>query len=300
MKLEQIPIILGTTASGKTGVSIALARRIDGELINADARAIYRGMDIGTAKPSEEEQAQVPHHLIDICEPTEVYDVEKFRHDVEQCINDIQSRNKSPIIVGGSTLYIKALTEGVFEGPGADVDLRQQFDETPLETLYQQLKETDSITAQRLKPNDRIRITRALEVHTLTGKSISKWQAEAKPLPFSFRKFGLWLDRQKLYERINQRVDLMMESGLLDEAKSLHPKLKSGTPAYKTIGYQELFDHIDGNISLEMAIDKIKQHTRNYAKRQLTWHRRDESITWIDMETHALGACVEIILNTMA
>ena len=166
--------------------------------------------------------------------------------------------------------------------------------------LYQQLNEVDSITTQRLKPNDRIRITRALEIFQLTGKSISEWQDEAKPLPYKFKKFGLWLDRAKLYERINQRVDLMVELGLVDEAKVLYPILKPGTPAYKTIGYQELFDHFKGHVSLEEAIDKIKQHTRNYAKRQLTWHRRDESITWIDVEAHLSQDCVDIILKTMA
>lgn len=299
MKIEKIPIILGTTATGKTAVAIELAKRVDGELINADARAIYRGMDIGTAKPSAEEQAQVPHHLIDICDPAEIYDVEKFHHDVEESIKDIQSRGKVPIIVGGSTLYIKAITEGVFEGPGADAELRQQFDETPLEMLYQQLTEVDPVTALRLKPKDRIRITRALEVFELTGQSISKWQAKAKPLAFTFQKFGLWLDRAKLYERINQRVDVMMDMGLLEEARALHPKLKPGTPAYKTIGYQELFDHFEGTLSLEDAIDKIKQHTRNYAKRQLTWHRRDETITWIDVEKHSSEAIVDMIIDDL-
>lgn len=299
MKLKKIPIILGTTATGKTAVAIEFAKRVDGELINADARAIYRGMDIGTAKPSSAEQAQVPHHLIDVCDPTEIYDVEKFRHDVEKRIKDIQSRGRVPIIVGGSTLYIKAITEGVFEGPGADAKLRQKFDETSLEQLYQRLSEVDPVTAQRLKPNDRIRITRALEVFELTGQSISEWQAQAKPLPFTFQKFGLWLDRARLYERINQRVDVMMDMGLLEEAKALHRKLKRGTPAYKTIGYQELFDHFEGTLSLEDAIDKIKQHTRNYAKRQLTWHRRDETITWIDVEKHSSEAIVDMIIDDL-
>lgn len=299
MKIEKIPIILGTTATGKTAVAIELAKRVDGELINADARAIYREMNIGTAKPSVEEQAQVPHHLIDICDPTEIYDVEKFRHDVEESIKDIQSRGRVPIVVGGSTLYIKAVTEGVFEGPGADAELRRQFDETPLEQLYQRLSEVDAVTAQRLKPNDRIRITRALEVFERTGQSISEWQVQTKPLPFSFQKFGLWLDRTKLYERINQRVDVMMDMGLLEEAKALHRKLKPGTPAYKTIGYQELFDHFEGQLSLKAAIDKIKQHTRNYAKRQLTWHRRDEAITWMDVEKHSTEALVERVIESL-
>jgi len=281
-----IPILLGTTASGKTEVAIALAQAVDGEIISMDARAIYRGMDIGTAKPTLEQRRRVPHHLIDICELNETFDAYQFRQRAAKTIEDLFSRGKLPIFVGGTTLYLKALTEGLFEGAGADPRLRAELEALPLEALYEQLRQVDPQTARRLEPNDRIRITRALEVFRQTGQSIRTLQAQAAPLPFSFKKFGLRWPRHMLYERINRRVELMLEQGLQEEVKELLDKFTPGTPAYKTYGYQELIAHYRRECSLAHAVEKIKQHTRNYAKRQLTWHRKDPQIVWLDVEGH--------------
>lgn len=277
-----IPMLLGTTASGKSEVAIALAQAVDGEIINMDARTIYRGMDIGTAKPSAQEQQRVPHHLIDICDITEVFDAYRYRQRAAQAIEDIRLRGKCPVFAGGSTLYLKALTEGLFEGASADPQLRAELEALPLEALYERLKQVDPHTARRLKPNDRVRLTRALEVFLQTGQSIHTLQTQARPLPYRFKKFGLRWPRQTLYERINRRVDRMLEQGLLDEVQRLLPRLVPGTPAYKTVGYQELIAYCQGACTLAHAVDKIKQHTRNYAKRQLTWHRKDPQIVWLD------------------
>lgn len=295
--MNTIPLLLGPTATGKSGIALALAQRCDGEIINADARAVYRGMDIGTAKPSVAERQQAPHHLIDICDPTEIYNPQRFRENISRLIPELQARNKLPIIVGGSTLYVEAITVGLFEGVGADPVLRRQMDETPLETLYQRLREVDPPSAARLKPNDRVRITRALEVFALSGQPISRLQPTAAPLPYPFQKFGLYLERSKLYARINQRVDLMVERGLIEEAEQFYGQLKPGFPAYKTIGYQELFEHFAGRCALGHAIEKIKQHTRNYAKRQMTWFRRYSDIVWLDTENQSAETLAQRIIR---
>ena len=299
IRIQPIPILLGPTATGKSAVAIALAQRLNGEILCADARTVYVGMDVGTAKPTAHERALVPHHLLDICDPTEVYDAQRFRQDVSALIPSIQARGKRPIIVGGTTLYVQALTEGLFEGVSADRALRKKLNEMPLEQLYTRLQAVDPQAALDIKPNDRIRITRALEVFEKTGQPISQLQQLAQPLPYVFKKFGLTLARATLYERINRRVDWMIEQGLVEEARRLHPHLTPDLPAYKTIGYQELFEHFDGKCSLEQAIGNIKQHTRNYAKRQLTWHRRDSAIVWIDVERKIVDEIVVSICRCL-
>lgn len=295
--MQPIPILLGPTATGKSAVAIALAQRLNGEILCADARTVYRGMDVGTAKPTAQERTQAPHHLLNLCDPSEVYDAQRFRQDVSTLIPAILARGRQPIIVGGTTLYVQALTEGLFEGVSADRALRRKLNEMPLEQLYDRLKAVDPQAAEDIKPNDRIRITRALEVYEKTGLPISQLQLQARPLPYPFRKFGLTLARAALYERINRRVDQMVEQGLIEEARRLHPHLTPDLPAYKTIGYQELFEYFDGKCSLEQAIENIKQHTRNYAKRQLTWHRRDATIVWVEVKDRIAEAIAEDIVQ---
>lgn len=292
--------MLGTTATGKTSVAIALAKQLDGEIINADSRSIYRGMDIGTAKPTSEERAEVPHHLIDICDLDEVYDVYQFRQDVAECIEKLLSQGKRPIIVGGSTLYLRALTEGVLEGAGADREIRQRLELLSTDALFEQLQNVDSDYASEVDRHNRVRLIRALEVFEQTGKSIRELQTTAEALPFRFKKFGLFLDREKLYERINKRVNKMMMQGLLQEAERLHSTLTSDLPAYRTIGYQEFFRYFDKEISLDAAVNKIKQHTRNYAKRQTTWHRKDESIAWLDVDNQTAEQLVENMMEVLS
>ncbi len=290
---ETVPILLGPTAVGKTATSLRLAERLDGEIVNYDARAVYKHLDIGTAKPTPEERRRVRHHLIDVCELDEVYNVQRFRQDAARLIPEIQGRGRVPILVGGSTLYVEALTVGLFEGAGADPELRERMDGAPLDQLYEQLREVDPDTAARLHPNDRLRITRALEVYEQTGDPISARRRETEPLPFRFQKVGLHRDRTALYERINERVDRMIQAGLIEEARRVYPQLHPDLPAYRTITYQELFEHFAGRWSLEHAIRKIKQHTRNYAKRQLTWHRRYDDIHWIDVTDKVPEAVAE-------
>ncbi len=294
---DPIPILLGTTASGKTAVALALALLLGGEVVSLDARAVYRGMDVSTAKPTPAERARVPHHLLDVCEVEEAYNARRYRDDAARCVEGILDRGKRPVFAGGSTLYLKAITEGLFEGPGADPDLRARLEALPTEELARRLGEVDAEGAARIDARNRVRLVRALEVFEQTGRPISQLQAEARPLPYRFKKFGLRLDRAALYARIDARVDRMVAEGLLDEVRRLAPRLKPGTPAAKTHGVQELIPYLEGRCSLEAALAKVKQHTRNYAKRQLTWHRRDPGIVWLDAEAESPQALARRVVE---
>ncbi|MFN4217957.1 MAG: tRNA (adenosine(37)-N6)-dimethylallyltransferase MiaA [Candidatus Bipolaricaulia bacterium] len=284
MKSERPILIVGPTAVGKSELAVALALRVDGEIISADARAIYKDLNIGTAKPPAQLRAKVPHHLIDFLEPTEHYDVMQFRRDVLRAIQEIHARGRVPIVVGGSTLYISALTGTFFAGPKADPQIRQRLEAEPQEKLRKRLEEIDPEAAQRIHPHDKVRTVRALEVYELTGLPISRWQKESKvPFPYKFTKIGLTLDRKILYERINARVDQMIAAGLLEEAKALRAKLTPEMPAYRTIGYEEFFAYLDGKISYTEAVRLIKKHTREYAKRQIIYFKREPDVHWIDV-----------------
>jgi tRNA dimethylallyltransferase len=288
---DQVLVILGPTCVGKTQASLKLADIINGEIISFDSRQIYRFMDIGTAKPTLEQREKVPHHLIDLISPDKRFTAADYGKKAREIIREIVERKRYPIAVGGSGLYLKALIEGFFEGPKANGKIRERLEREAQRFgephLFNRLKEVDPEAAERIHPNDSVRIIRALEVYELTGKPISTWQQEGKydPFPMSFIKIGLHLDREKLYQRIDQRVDEMMNRGLLDEVKRLNEmgftlRLK----ALKTVGYQELFAYLEGQLNLSEAVEKIKQNTRNYAKRQLTWFRKDKEIKWLDAE----------------
>jgi len=286
-----LPLILGPTGVGKTEVALALACRlkaemgVEVELISADSRSFYRGLDIGTAKPTPEQRLLVPHHLIDIREPHERYDVMQFRRDVARLIGEIRARSRLPLVVGGSTLYVQALTGRFFQGPSADLELRRRLARLPLEELYKKLEEVDPEAARRIDPHDRQRLVRALEVYELTGRPISELQRDSEPFPYRFFKLGLVMDRAALYRRIEERVDRMVEQGLIEEARRLFEegRIPEEAPAYRTIGYEELFAHFAGRISLERAIALIKRNSRRLAKRQLTFFRRDPEIRWLDV-----------------
>ncbi len=289
-----IPIILGPTASGKSALAFQLALALSGEIISADSRSFYRGLDIGTDKPPLEWRARIPHHLIDICDPEQSYNAMDFRRDVMRLLGDIRARGRMPIIVGGSTLYLRALTEGLFVGPAADPKQRYLLSQEPLPLLYERLRACDPEAARRVHANDRQRIVRALEVYELTGRPISDWQRRAtQPLPERFIKIGLQLERKLLYQRIEERVEEQLRRGWLEEARALHRHLCPGMPAYKTLGYRELFQYLEGRCTLDEAIAKIKTHTRQYAKRQLIWFRRDPQIHWIDVIQKPLEAIVD-------
>jgi tRNA dimethylallyltransferase len=293
--IDRVLVILGPTCVGKTQVSLKLADILQGEIVSFDSRQVYRFMDIGTAKTTKEERERVRHHLIDLVSPDEKFTASDYGKKAREVISQIIASNKQPIAVGGSGLYLKALIEGFFLGPSADQKIRERLQKEAQEfgepRLFDRLKEVDPKAAERIHTNDLVRIIRALEVYELTGKPISAWQLEGSYEPFSmhFVKIGLTLERKRLYERINQRVEEMIARGFLDEVKSLKdngftPELK----AMKTVGYQELFAYLEGEIDLQTAIEKIKLNTRHYAKRQMTWFRKDKEIIWLDANDNNL------------
>lgn len=298
---EPIVVILGPTGVGKSRVAYELALRLGNvEIISVDARAIYRGMDIGTDKPPKEWRERVPHHLIDVKEPHERYSAMDFCRDALQLIDEILKRGRRPIVVGGSTLYLDALFGKLFEGPPADLELRKELQKRPLPELYDQLKRVDPEAAKKIHPNDRQRIVRALEVYQLTGRPISALQKQLPKPPYEFLKVGLTARRDVLYARIDRRVDEMMQRGLLDEVKALQPKVPKGSQAYKSNAYRELFLFLEGKIpSLEEAVRWIKKHTRGHARRQLIYFRRDPEIIWIDTTNRELPEIAQEILNLL-
>jgi tRNA dimethylallyltransferase len=297
---RRFPLLLGPTGTSKSELAIALAEHLDGEIISADSRAIYKSMNVGTAKPSLALRTRVAHHLIDIKEPEEPYDVMAFRRDVLAVIERILARGKRPIVVGGSTLYVSVLTGVLFSGPAADRQVRRHLDAQPLSELRQRLEQVDPEAAARIHLHDRVRTVRALEVYALTGLPISRWQRESQvPFPHRFLKIGLNLERSQLYEKLDRRVDEMLERGLLDEARALKDRLTPAMQAYHTIGYEELFRHLEGKLTYPQAVLLIKQHNRHYARRQWTWYKRDSEIHWIDVTgktgEQVLAAALELI-----
>ena len=289
MMQPKLVVITGPTASGKTALGVALAQRLRGEVVSADSMQIYRGMDIGTAKPTPEEMQGVPHHMIDIADPAENYSVSRYAAEASACVDDILARGKLPIVVGGTGLYIDSLIAGrTFADGTADTALRQElnerYDEIGGEGLLGELRKFDPERAARLHPADKKRIVRAMEVYILTGKTITQHDAETRAAPprYDAAKIALdFADRQDLYDRIDRRVDAMVRQGLFDEVRAL---LAAGVPAdctaMQAIGYKEALSYLDGAATREEAIEEIKLRSRQYAKRQLTWLRRDKDIHW--------------------
>ncbi len=291
-------VICGPTAVGKTAYALEMAEKNGAEIISADSGQIYRGMDIGTAKPTLEEQA-LTFHLIDIINPNEIFSAADFRERALKAITEIQARGKQPLIVGGTGLYIKVLEEGLFEGPSRDPVLRQalekEIQEKGTETLHAELQKIDPEAAKSIPAANRQRLIRALEVYRLTGKPISEFWGEHRRgrspcLPEkghpqggapTFRKIGLTLPKEELHQRIEKRIDTMVQQGLADEVSGLLKKWGRDSPGLKLIGYKEMVSYLEGEQSLEKAISLIKQNTRQYAKRQMTWFRRDKGIKWI-------------------
>lgn len=278
MKPKVIAIV-GPTASGKTKMSIDLAKEINGEVISADSRYVYKGFNIASAKPTLEEMDGIPHHLIDIVEPEYDYSVADFQDDAKKAIFDIISRGKIPIIAGGTGLYFRVLLEN-YDLPRveANPELREKLESLEKEALLKELKEKDYISYEKLKDANKRRIIRALEVSTILGKPFSEVSKEKEPEFDVEWKMPQIESREVLYDRINRRVDLMVEQGLIDETEYLlkkHGRIKNFVC---TIGYQEILTYLDGEATLDEALNKLKQHTRNYAKRQLTWFRRNPNL----------------------
>ena len=280
-------IILGPTGVGKTAVSILVAKALKTEIISADSMQIYRHMDIGTAKPSAEELRAIPHHMIDILSPAESFSAGMFRERAKEAIDGLLAKNRIPIIVGGTGLYIRSLTEGLFEGPGADWPLREKLMEDEKihgsGHLYKYLCEIDPAAAEKISPNDLRRTVRALEVSLKEDKKISECrQLSTKPADYNFIKIGLSRDREELYRMIEERVDKMMEEGLLDETGRLLSMAPERT-ALQALGYREMEQCLEGSIGLEEAVRLTKKRTKMYAKRQMTWFRKEQGINWVDI-----------------
>lgn len=284
--MNRVIILLGPTGVGKTGVSILLAKELKTEIISADSMQIYRHMDIGTAKPSKEERTIVKHHMIDIVDPWKSYSTGKYITAVIPIIDKLHGKVKIPIVVGGTGLYIKAMTRGIFSGPPADWTLREELLSIEKEergSLYNYLKELDTDAAGKITPNDTRRIIRALEVCLKSNTSISEMQKKlTQPLPYDFIKIGLTRDRKELYRMIEKRVAIMIESGLVEEVRNILTINPDRTPM-QAIGYKEIAMYLYGDFTLEEAIRLIKRGTKRYAKRQFTWFRKEEGIHWIDI-----------------
>jgi tRNA dimethylallyltransferase len=279
--------LLGPTAVGKTEVSLELARRIGGEVVSADSMQIYRGMNIGTAKPSLAERKGIPHHLMDVMEIDQHCDVAQFQALATAAIHEIILRGAQPIVVGGSGLYLRVLTRGLFEGPGRDEALRGELEKLETSALYQRVREVDPTAAEKIESRDRKRLIRALECFMLTGKPISvfqtQWKEDAVKSPKSCL-IGLTRSREDLYRRCDQRVDRMFQQGFVEEVANLMKLGLATTPtACKAIGYPDAMKLVLGQISLEEAIQLIKRRTRNFVKRQLTWFRQEPNILWIEV-----------------
>jgi tRNA dimethylallyltransferase len=297
--------LTGPTASGKTTVGLELAQRLDAEIISLDSMALYRGMNIGTAKPTAEQQSRVRHHLIDIVEPTERFSVSDYLAAATAAIHDIRSRGKEVLFVGGTPLYLKALLRGMFEGPPGDEEFRRQVlqeaEQVGLEALHQRLQQVDPLSAARLHPRDVRRIVRALEVYTTTGQPISHQQLqfdEGNPAE-QCRVFVLDWPRPRLYQRIDARVAQMFATGLVDEVRELLGKYgELGKTARQAVGYREAEAHLRGVMTLDDTIRATQTRTRQFAKRQLTWFRSLAECRWIPRDDdHPLDQLAEQILR---
>lgn len=306
--LKNIPlvILLGPTAVGKSEHAIELAQRFDMEIINADSMQVYRGMDIGSAKPSPAQRELVTHHLIDIKNPDEDFSAAQFRKEALNSIASLHRKGKQPLLVGGTGLYIRALTRGLFPAPPADQRLREELKEQEKNKgkwyLHRELTKIDPAAASRIHPNDTFRVIRALEVFHLTGKSISEQHQnhQFKESYFNVLKIGLTRDRKELYDRIERRVDLMITSGLAEEVKSL---LTKGYPPtikpFQSLGYKQVLGFLQGETDMDEAVQLIKRNTKRYAKRQITWFKKDAEIQWVTLpqQSPKIGEAIKKFLN---
>ena len=285
----KVIVICGPTASGKTSLSIEVAKKIDGEIISCDSMQIYKDMNIGTAKPTVEEMQGIPHYMLDFVLPSERYSVADFKEAATDRIEDILKREKVPIIVGGTGLYVDALTKNITY-PEIEIDLeyRKQLEElikeNGLESLYEEAKKIDEKAMQTISKNDKKRIMRVLEIYHQTGKTKTQLESESRltPPPYEYIVFAINMEREKLYERINKRVDIMIDQGLIEEVEALTKKYEEFPTAMQGLGYKEVVSYLKKEITKEEMIEKLKMETRRYAKRQLTWFGKDENIKWID------------------
>lgn len=300
-------MILGPTGSGKTALSLALAERFHGEIVNCDSVAMYREFRIGTAKPTPEEQARAPHHLLDIIEPAGYTTAGEYARQAREIIRDINNRNSLPVVVGGTGLYLRALIEGLFPGPARSEELREKLRSRAREKspghLHKILRRLDPTAAERIHANDLPKVIRAIEVSLAVRKPISDQWAEGRNALEGFRVFrvGLDPDRNLLYERINQRVLRMFSEGLVEEARHLLQKYGDSARPLSSIGYKQVVQLLKGEINHEETVRAVQQAHRNYAKRQMTWFRREPEVRWISGlgdEPRVLGKAVSLVEQT--
>ena len=288
--MQKVIVICGPTASGKTALSIELAKRINGEVVSADSMQIYDEMSIGTAKPDEEEMQGIKHYLIGNVSPTNRYSVSDYKSDAMNAIEEIINKNKMPIVVGGTGLYVNSLIYGIdYPEVKTDLEYREELEKIAkkegLKHLYEKAKQIDPEAAKNISENDKKRIIRILEIYKETGKTKTQLEIESRKngVPYDYRVFAINMPREILYDRINRRVDIMIERGLIDEVKQLYEKYgEELRTAVQGIGYKEVIDYLNGVYSKEEMVEKIKMETRRYAKRQLTWFRKIQDIIWID------------------
>lgn len=306
---KQLPLalfLMGPTASGKTELAIRLRQKYPIEIISVDSALIYKGMDIGTAKPDAREQELAPHRLIDILDPSESYSAAGFRRDALKEMNDIVAEGKIPLLVGGTMLYYKALLEGLSPLPAADPEIRQQIEKEAIElgwdALHDQLKAIDPVSAERIHPNDPQRLSRALEVYRISGKTLTELtKTKGEPLPFRVKQFAIApKERAELHRRIELRFEKMVENGFEDEMKALYARkdLHPDLPSIRCVGYRQMWDYLDGNCTLDEAIFRGVCATRQLAKRQITWLRSWDDLTWLDSEN--IDLAFETVSNAIA
>lgn len=301
---RKVIVIVGPTASGKTALSIELAKKIDGEIVSCDSMQIYKDMDIGSAKPTKDEMQGIKHYMIDIANPDKRFSVAEYKKQAELAIDEILLKGKMPIVVGGTGLYADSLIYGI-EYPEIEFDekyreeLEKQAEkEEGLKELYNKAKEIDEQAIKKISENDKKRIIRILEIYHQTGKTKTELEIESRKneIKHDFNVFAINMDRQILYDRINKRVDIMIESGLIQEVKNLLKKYNEFPTAMQGLGYKEVVQYLNNELTKQEMIDKIKQETRRYAKRQLTWFRKNKDTIWLDGQEEVLNN-VKIILE---
>lgn len=301
---SKVIVIVGPTASGKTALSIELAKKIDGEIVSCDSMQIYRDMDIGSAKPTKEEMQGIKHYMIDIANPDERFSVAEYKKQAESAIDEILSKEKMAIVVGGTGLYADSLIYGI-EYPKIKFDEQYRGElekkaetEEGLKYLYNEAKKIDEQAIKKISENDKKRIIRILEIYNQTGKTKTELEIESRKneVKYDFKVFAINMERQILYDRINKRVDLMIENGLIKEVENLLEKYNKFPTAMQGLGYKEVVQYLNKELTKEEMIDKIKQETRRYAKRQLTWFRKNKETIWLDGQEEVLNN-VEIILE---
>lgn len=303
MSKPKVIVICGPTASGKTALSIELAKKIKGEIVSCDSMQIYKDMNIGTAKPTEQEKKGIKHYMIDIVSPDERFSVADYKREAKIAIREILEKGKVPIVVGGTGLYLDSL---IYEIDYPNIEFNEQYrkqleliaDKEGLDKLYEEAKKIDPIAIEKISKKDRKRIFRILEIYKATGKNKTEQEIVSRKneIEFDYKVFALSWKREKLYERINQRVDIMLEDGLIQEVEKIYKKYNQFPTSIQGLGYKEVIQYLDSKISYEEMVEKIKMETRRYAKRQLTWFRKNKQTKWIDGEDE-IKKNIKIILE---